>query len=169
MWEILFLLVTCVLAWNHWTDQGLWRLALLHRRKLQTMGILLGGMLLYLIAKYYPKYLQHSIQMSQRWIPREDRVALQPMLDAANEFAGIAPARNRFGVVPMARRVSDSVKKQVAAAQHWHCAICRSMLTATYEVDHILRLEFGGSNELNNLQALCPNCHREKTLTEGRG
>lgn len=37
------------------------------------------------------------------------------------------------------------------------------------QVDHIQPLFFGGSNHEANLQALCPNCHREKTQTEQMG
>ena len=35
-----------------------------------------------------------------------------------------------------------------------------------FEVDHIKRLEEGGSNNPTNLQTLCKNCHKQKTLTE---
>jgi 5-methylcytosine-specific restriction endonuclease McrA len=30
----------------------------------------------------------------------------------------------------------------------------------TYEIDHKLRLDEGGTNDVNNLIALCPPCHR---------
>jgi 5-methylcytosine-specific restriction endonuclease McrA len=68
----------------------------------------------------------------------------------------------------IARNVSEKTKKLVAAAQDWDCAICGNRLPATYEVDHILRLEYGGDNNVENLQALCPNCHRYKTMTESK-
>jgi len=32
-----------------------------------------------------------------------------------------------------------------------------------FEIDHILELSNGGDNSINNLQALCPNCHSFKT------
>ena len=35
-----------------------------------------------------------------------------------------------------------------------------------FEVDHIKRLEDGGSNNPTNLQTLCKECHKQKTLTE---
>jgi 5-methylcytosine-specific restriction endonuclease McrA len=38
------------------------------------------------------------------------------------------------------------------------------MLGATFEVDHVVELQHGGTNHVNNLMALCPNCHREKGL-----
>ena len=68
----------------------------------------------------------------------------------------------------MARRVTNSTKKKIAANQRWNCNICQKMLDETYEVDHILPLKDDGSNEENNLQALCPNCHRKKTNKELR-
>ena len=32
-------------------------------------------------------------------------------------------------------------------------------------VDHKIDLQFGGTNEVNNLAALCNNCHAEKTAS----
>ena len=40
------------------------------------------------------------------------------------------------------------------------------MLPATYEIDHIIALYLGGTNERDNLQAACANCHRAKTVDE---
>jgi 5-methylcytosine-specific restriction endonuclease McrA len=57
------------------------------------------------------------------------------------------------------RLLSESLKKIVAAEQKWTCAHCLQLLPWTYEVDHIKALYLGGTNERENLQALCPNCH----------
>ena len=35
-----------------------------------------------------------------------------------------------------------------------------------FHLDHIICLRNGGKDELDNLQALCPNCHAEKTKNE---
>ena len=64
------------------------------------------------------------------------------------------------------RSVSESKKKFVASRQKWLCNDCGTMLTATYEIDHIVRLDRGGTNHIDNLAALCPNCHRQKTMME---
>jgi 5-methylcytosine-specific restriction protein A len=61
------------------------------------------------------------------------------------------------------RNVSESKKKFVAARQQWKCAICGCLLDETYEVDHLIPLYEGGSNENDNLIALDPICHRKKT------
>lgn len=64
------------------------------------------------------------------------------------------------------RSVSETKKKFVAARQKWLCKECGVLLSATYEIDHIIRLDRGGSNNVDNLAALCPNCHRQKTMVE---
>ena len=50
--------------------------------------------------------------------------------------------------------------------KNWKCQNCKEQLTAWFEVDHIKRLDQGGSNDVENLVALCRNCHGEKTSME---
>jgi hypothetical protein len=64
------------------------------------------------------------------------------------------------------RNVTGLMKKKIAASQEWKCGNCKSLLDETYEVDHIKALFQGGTNEPENLVALCPNCHRHKTVEE---
>jgi hypothetical protein len=72
----------------------------------------------------------------------------------------------RRGMLPTKRSVSEAKKRYVAASQNWQCANCQQLLNHTFEVDHITRLEFGGSNDVGNLSALCRNCHGIKTARE---
>ena len=64
------------------------------------------------------------------------------------------------------RSVSETKKKYVAAEQGWKCGDCKKQLPAWYEVDHKVRLEYGGTNHINNLVALCRDCHGKKTAFE---
>jgi 5-methylcytosine-specific restriction endonuclease McrA len=76
-------------------------------------------------------------------------------------------AKNGSAGFPATKRnVSETKKKYVASSQDWKCGNCHQQLDHTYEIDHRLRLQYGGSNDINNLVALCPNCHRKKTATE---
>lgn len=62
------------------------------------------------------------------------------------------------------RSVSETKKKFVASRQKWKCNHCSDLLQATYEIDHIVDLQYGGGNDVNNLVALCRNCHGKKTM-----
>ena len=46
------------------------------------------------------------------------------------------------------------------------CNKCKKQLPAWFEVDHKMRLEYGGSNHVDNLEALCRDCHGRKTAME---
>jgi len=64
------------------------------------------------------------------------------------------------------RSVSGTKKKWIAAQQGWKCNECHTQLDAWFEVDHKIRLADGGSNHVDNLVALCRNCHGKKTTIE---
>lgn len=70
------------------------------------------------------------------------------------------------GVKATKRSVSETKKKYVASMQNWKCGECSKQLNAWFEVDHKVRLEYGGSNEVSNLVALCRECHGKKTAME---
>lgn len=64
------------------------------------------------------------------------------------------------------RSVSETKKKYVASQQEWKCGHCDKQLNAWFEVDHKIRLEHGGGNDVQNLVALCRECHGKKTAME---
>ena len=67
---------------------------------------------------------------------------------------------------------TEPVRRLIAERQNWLCAgpQCRDAAENKrmefYEIDHIVPLSWGGTEEDDNLQALCPNCHRKKTAQE---
>ena len=78
-----------------------------------------------------------------------------------------AMAGNNNGIQKATKRcVSETKKKFVAAEQGWTCGSCKNKLPAWFEVDHKIRLEQGGSNHVDNLVALCRDCHGKKTAFE---
>ncbi len=85
------------------------------------------------------------------------------------EGAGLSPGEKRIltsGNNSNKRSVSESKKKWVAANQNWCCGKCGKQLPAWFEVDHKRRLEYGGTNHVDNLVALCRECHGQKTMME---
>ena len=85
---------------------------------------------------------------------------------ARPSFGGATPAEKRLlnsGKNSSKRSVSETKKKYVAAQQGWKCGDCQRQLPAWFEVDHVIALEHGGSNHIDNLVALCRDCHGKKT------
>ena len=64
---------------------------------------------------------------------------------------------------------SEPERRKIAQRQNWKCAGETCDLVGeleAYDLDHILPLSQGGEDVDNNLQALCPACHRRKTDKE---
>ena len=64
------------------------------------------------------------------------------------------------------RKLTEPEKRRVASQQQWKCATCDGLLTDVYEVDHIEQQCIRNNQRRRNLQALCPKCHREKTVQD---
>jgi len=64
-------------------------------------------------------------------------------------------------------RLTDLQRRIVAESQGWKCGNLQCILPhlpATFEIDHRLALINGGLNEWSNFTALCPTCHRNKSI-----
>lgn len=62
-------------------------------------------------------------------------------------------------------------RRAVMQRDKYTCAGCGS-IRMDHEVDHVVPLEQGGSNDLENLQLLCggpDRCHAAKTKAEAKG
>jgi len=90
----------------------------------------------------------------------------QSYAEARITKSGVPVIGSASETVKTKRSVSETKKKYVAAQQGWKCGNCTKQLPAWFEVDHKIRLEHGGSNHIDNLVALCRDCHGEKTAME---
>lgn len=67
------------------------------------------------------------------------------------------------------------LRKRILERDRYLCQVClkNGVIKAGSEVDHIRSKATGGTDNDDNLQAICTRCHREKTATErprmGRG
>lgn len=80
----------------------------------------------------------------------------------ANRDAANAYARNRRALV--ANSTGSHTKDEVSALlvkQEGRCVYCRAELTK-YHADHIMPISLGGSNDIGNIQLLCPFCNMSK-------
>lgn len=93
-------------------------------------------------------------------------MALTPEQKAEKRAQFLAiKARNDNGQLLPAKRkkIPEKVRRQVLAAQEGLCARCEEPISGRFDVDHILERDLMGSDDLGNLVALHPDCHRPKT------
>jgi 5-methylcytosine-specific restriction endonuclease McrA len=127
----------------------------------------------------YLKYMPLDHHSSQLLSPILDFTAKQAYQGEQAAYGGTVPVMSHIssqqkimnsGKVEQGQRVKRSVsetkKKFVASRQGWKCGECQDQLNAWFEVDHKMRLEHGGSNHVDNLVALCRECHGKKTTIE---
>jgi len=174
----------------------LWQKKTEYMKYLQMGGIVLGTLFLYWLIKKNPNDPSKMIQTTQEYIKYlpidgNTKSMLSPILDftAKHTYAGDGitaqqpvlpmPGTQQYaerrvlasGSVAAAagktkRSVSETKKKFVASRQNWKCGDCGQQLNAWFEVDHKIRLEHGGSNHVDNLVAMCRECHGHKTTIE---
>jgi hypothetical protein len=146
------------------------------------------GLSLYLFMKKHPSdsqnMMKHAAQIV-KYIPidKDSSDLISPIFDFTNgtmfpqvpqqgggNFQGnVTPQQKRMlnsGGKSTKRSVSETKKKFVAAQQSWTCGSCKEQLPAWFEVDHKIRLDSGGTNHIDNLVALCRDCHGRKTAME---
>ena len=60
----------------------------------------------------------------------------------------------------------QNIKNELFKSQNGKCAHCQGILDDTCELDHIIRVADGGTNDINSLQYLCKPCHDDKCESE---
>ena len=172
------IIITLFLMYNTYNDGKLVK-QLLSLKKYYTIafwGFL--GLGIYIYMNRYPTNSFHIFTHADKVMPylpvdSETMELLNPLLSASkflNAEPYVPPTEKRMinsGYQTKGKRVvSETKKKYVAANQDWMCKKCNNKLPACFEVDHIQRLDQGGSNNVTNLVALCRTCHGEKTMME---
>jgi len=176
---LVIFIITSLFAYNTLYDQKLTTLIKTNMKYIKTTSILFTGLSLYLFIRKHPFQSKNLLSYAAdvvRYIPidRESKDLITPLFDLTNDhsFASSIPASSRmhhgattpYNVPIVKRSVSESRKKFVASNQHWKCNHCNQLLDATFEIDHVMELQHGGTNDVNNLVALCRNCHGKKSL-----
>lgn len=153
--------------------------------------IAFGGLCVYLYIKKFPQYRNDFFSNANNYvkmlpIDRNTKSIMTPIIDfTGKSFSdSMTPSGNVYNnysryndlihqqknlLKPSKsnkRSVGETKKKYVASMQQWKCKHCQKMLPAWFEIDHVQKLEYGGSNDINNLEALCRECHGKKTAME---
>ena len=185
--EIVILIFTLLLMANIYTDGKYLTMALTWKKYYQMAGVAIVGICLCYMMRNNPERAREIIYSSNEYlknlpVDRNTSNIINPILDMTknqNFYNHPQNIRNNnmtnykyqqkimnSGTKTTKRSVSETKKKFVAAKQNWHCGDCQKQLPAWFEVDHTIRLEHGGSNHVDNLVALCRDCHGKKTAIE---
>jgi hypothetical protein len=175
--ELLFILGAVFFVIDTTHDNKYSKQLMSYKKHLKTAGVVFGLFSLYLFIKRNPSESSSMVGHLNgmiRYMPidKESVDLITPFLknnmpktDSRLYTSGLDTSMKTAGGSTV-RSVSGTKKKYVAAAQDWKCDGCHNKLDAWFEVDHKRRLADGGSNHIDNLVALCRNCHGKKTLLE---
>ena len=188
--EFFIIGITAFFVYNAYTDGKYTKMFMSFKKYYQMIFFCIIGVSIYLLLKKNPGRGRQMLLYANnviKYMPI-DKTAMNmmtPIFDFTSakgdegasfmeSFNDISPAkyghqRNMMAQgAPKAtkRCVSETKKKYVAAQQDWKCGDCGDKLDHTYEIDHKIRLEYGGGNDVQNLVALCRNCHGRKTASE---
>ncbi len=176
--EIIILAVTGFAIANIYTDGKYMKLLLSWKKYYQMIGIGFAGLVICWLFRKNPEQAKNIILSSNEYmkyapIDKNTTSFISPILDftSKSQFRSEDESTQSRIFRPKPsnttkRSVSETKKKFVAASQNWECGDCRKKLPAWFEVDHTIRLENGGSNNVDNLVALCRDCHGKKTAIE---
>jgi 5-methylcytosine-specific restriction endonuclease McrA len=193
--EILIFIIAALIIANIYTEGKILKKLLSFKKYYKMIGVAVGALILYILIKKNPIRAQQVISTTNDYIKylpidRNTSNFISPILDftSKQDFTGGENSKDvyNYPVVPMPnnnhtvsenrmlqsgkkatkRSVSETKKKYVASNQDWKCGDCGCKLPAWFEVDHKIRLEYGGSNHVDNLVAMCRDCHGKKTAIE---
>jgi hypothetical protein len=184
--EIWIILITAFLIYNAYHDGKYTKMLMSYKKYYTMIFYAIIGIGIFLLIKRNPNdgknFLANATNLVKYMpIDKSSMELFSPMFDLTSKnetgfmesFNGLEPSKFNSnqkilnsGKNSTKRSVSETKKKYVAANQEWKCGHCQSQLDHTFEIDHKLRLEYGGGNDVGNLIALCRNCHGKKTASE---
>ena len=189
--ELIIILIACFVMANIYTDGKYMKMLMSGKKYYQMAGVAFAALMFYILIKRNPLRAREIVNASNEYIkylPIDKNASniISPILDFTSKQS-FASDNSDYPIIPMVnngnkyaaenrimnsgkkstkRSVSETKKKFVAARQNWKCEDCKNQLSAWFEVDHTVRLEYGGSNHIDNLVALCRECHGKKTTIE---
>jgi hypothetical protein len=184
---VLFFIASLIIA-NIYYEGKIVRYIVSRKKYWQMAGVLFIFFMIYYLIKKNPLNAQHILTTTNeyvKYLPLDKSTVnmISPILDFSSKTNWSGNSGNYIGggdkhpiieiqkikrpndtnTLIYKRSVSETKKKYISAQQGWKCGHCQQQLSSSYEVDHIVPLYKGGSNDLTNLVSLCPNCHRNKT------
>ena len=187
--ELVIMLIAGFLMANIYTEGKYMNMLVSWKKYYQMAGVAFAALMFYILIKKNPLRAREIVSTSNdyiKYLPIDKNASniISPILDFTTK-QGVMSSNENYPIMNMGsstqvsedrimnsgkkatkRSVSETKKKFVASRQGWKCGDCQNQLNAWFEVDHVVRLEYGGSNHVDNLVALCRDCHGKKTTME---
>ena len=187
--ELVIILIAGFCMANIYTEGKYMNLLLSWKKYYQMAGVAFGALMFYILIKKNPLRAREIVSTSSdyiKYLPIDKNASniISPILDFTTK-QGFISGNDNYPMMSLSnpsqisenkiinsgknstkRSVSETKKKFVASRQDWKCGDCKNKLSAWFEIDHVVRLEYGGSNHVDNLVALCRECHGKKTAME---
>ena len=172
--ELLVLVITGFFIANTYYDGKYMAMIKSWTKYYKMAGIAFAGLSAYLFFKKYPSDTRTLLSAGAgviRHMPVDKGAAdfLDPLIQMTKSSGNMDYTQQAQTIRKPSnstkRCVSETKKKYVASQQGWKCNNCGDVLNHTFQVDHKIDLQFGGTNEVSNLAALCNNCHAVKTAS----
>ena len=175
--NFIIFLITAFLIGNTYYDGKFTEFLLKGKKYYKMATFAFVGLSIYLFINKNPNETKSLVKHASdiiRYMPIDSNTTdvLTPLFDFTNARDKLSSIHNstpqmkrmlHSGGHSNKRCVSETKKKYVASQQGWKCKNCNQQLSHTFQVDHKIDLQFGGTNEVSNLAALCNNCHANKT------
>ena len=184
--EILIFGITAFVLYNSYYDGKYTKMFFAYKKYYKMAFIAFLAICFYIMIKRNPLQTKNMLLYTNNMIKympidKSSMDLISPIFDLSTKSRGFMEGLNpqpnhsqnyNSGFIdrnyqkPVKRSVSETKKKYVASMQDWKCGQCTKKLSHTFEVDHKIRLEHGGGNDVTNLVAMCRECHGEKTAME---
>ena len=113
----------------------------------------------------------HVAAKEERIVTLEQMLG-QQLVQLKDELRQIKKRKDRYADVAATRRsLTEPERRKIAQGQGWRCVnpdggcLLPGELQE-YDIDHVVPVWMGGKDATENMQALCPACHRRKTSRE---
>lgn len=191
--ELLIGTIVIILVANIYYEGKLMNILYSYNKYYKMAFIGFVGLCIYLYIKKYPQYNKEFFANANNYIKilpidKKTKSIMTPIIDFTGKTINESFANSQNNIYnnnysrynnlvhqqknllkpskSNKRSVGETKKKYIASMQNWKCKHCQKMLPAWFEIDHVHKLEYGGSNDVNNLEALCRDCHGKKTAME---
>lgn len=107
--------------------------------------------------------IKHLTEQVSQLSSLQERVKVLEIASGIMKKTGnpILPSQSRSKITP-------SLRLEIKERQNHTCGMCKKQLSDIFQLDHTVALQFGGTNDPDNLMALCCECHATKSIRENK-